>query len=405
MRESGSILIVDDNPNNLQVLGGILELAGYKVRPALSGEIALRAIDAAAPDLILLDIRMTGINGYETCQRLKADPRTQDIPVIFISAMHDIEDKLRAFQSGGVDYLAKPFHTEEVLARVVTHLRIRSLQKRLEHQNEHLQELVDAKAAELSKAYLESSKRLAEIAHMNRNLTSSVYSAAIAHDLRQPLAAILSNAEAAELFLERDPPALDEVKEILADIRRDDHRASKIIQRMRNLLNKGETTIETLNLNEVVQDVLHFLSGEAQLRHITMVAEVSPAALTVLADRIQLEQVVVNLLLNSMEAMSEKTDAKQNERQAAHGTISIVTRCINSSHGEVTVTDNGSGFKDNAAHVFESFFTTKAHGMGMGLSITASLIQLHNGQISAENGANGGAIVRFSLPLQSTLLL
>ncbi|OGB50245.1 MAG: two-component system response regulator, partial [Burkholderiales bacterium RIFOXYD12_FULL_59_19] len=132
--EKDSIVIVDDNPNNLQVLSSILQLAGFKVRPALSGEIALRAIGVSAPDLVLLDIRMPGMDGYETCRRLKADAVTRDIPVIFISALTETADKLAAFRAGGVDYVSKPFQAEEVLARVRTHLQLRHMQRQLESQ-------------------------------------------------------------------------------------------------------------------------------------------------------------------------------------------------------------------------------------------------------------------------------
>lgn len=132
MDDIGTILIVDDNPNNLQVLGALLGQAGYKVRPAISGEVALRAIELALPDLILLDVRMPGIDGYETCRRLRANSRSQDIPVIFISAMQDTVDKLTGFQVGGVDYVAKPFQSEEVLARVKTHVQLHRMQQNLE---------------------------------------------------------------------------------------------------------------------------------------------------------------------------------------------------------------------------------------------------------------------------------
>jgi putative two-component system response regulator len=130
--DNGSIVIVDDNPNNLQVLSSMLQQAGYKVRPALSGEIALRAIAASPPDLILLDIRMPGLDGYETCRRLKADEQLRDIPVIFISALNETDDKLAAFAAGGVDYVSKPFQTEEILARVRSHLQLHRMQTRLE---------------------------------------------------------------------------------------------------------------------------------------------------------------------------------------------------------------------------------------------------------------------------------
>jgi putative nucleotidyltransferase with HDIG domain len=141
-QENGSIVIVDDNPNNLQVLSSILQEAGYKVRPALSGEIALRAVEASPPDLILLDIRMPGMDGYQTCEQLKSRPAICEIPVIFISALNETDDKLAAFRAGGVDYVAKPFQTEEVLARVRAHLQLHRMQQRLES-------MVEARTSEL----------------------------------------------------------------------------------------------------------------------------------------------------------------------------------------------------------------------------------------------------------------
>ncbi|MDD1622455.1 MAG: response regulator [Methylococcaceae bacterium] len=128
----GNIVIVDDQPNNLRVLSGILQQAGYKVRPALDGDVALKSIKSSPPDLVLLDIRMPEMDGYEVCRRLKADEQTRDIPVIFISALQDMEDKLSAFRAGGVDYLSKPFQMEEVLARVKAHLKLYRLQRDLQ---------------------------------------------------------------------------------------------------------------------------------------------------------------------------------------------------------------------------------------------------------------------------------
>jgi len=134
-----NILIVDDTPENLTVLRQMLTEQGYRIRPALSGEIALKAIQTAPPDLILLDIMMPGMDGYEVSRKLKSDRRLQDIPILFISALDDITDKVKAFQAGGVDYITKPFQLEEVLARVETHLTLRTIQKRLQEQNIRLQ--------------------------------------------------------------------------------------------------------------------------------------------------------------------------------------------------------------------------------------------------------------------------
>lgn len=391
MTGGSNILIVDDNPNNLQVLSSILMDQGYLVRPALSGEIALRAIASEVPDLIILDIRMPGISGYETCQRLKSNELTRDIPVMFISALNDIEDKMMAFLSGGVDFVTKPFQVEEVVVRVRTHLQTRQLQRRLEHQNEHLQTMVDEKVAQLIEAHLESRKRLEEIAHLNRNISSSVYSAAIAHDLRQPLAAILSNAEAAELYLEQEPPALDIVKEILADIRRDDHRASQIILRMRSLMNKSESDVREYDLNGIVQEVNRILVSEAKIHNVRISLDLATDPLPVMGDLVQLQQILINLVLNSMEAMADMPPFGR--------TVHIKTQNSDGTHAELTVIDSGIGFKDNIGRVFESFFTTKPQGMGMGLSIIASLIHMHNGQIWAENGEHGGAVMHVRLPM------
>lgn len=151
---AGNILIVDDTPNNLSVLRQMLTEYGHRVRPALNGEIALQTIKADKPDLILLDIVMPGMDGYTVCQRLKSNSNTKEIPIIFISALNEVEDKMRAFSEGGVDYISKPFHTEEVIARVNTHLVLRAQQKALAKRNEELREknvLIEDQAEELKK--------------------------------------------------------------------------------------------------------------------------------------------------------------------------------------------------------------------------------------------------------------
>ena len=139
----GSILIVDDKPENLTVLRQILTEHGYRVRPAISGEIALKTVQADLPDLILLDIVMPNMDGYEVCRKLKADEQTRQVPIIFISALDELEDKVKAFSEGGVDYITKPFQIEEVLARVNTHINLHSLQRCLEKKNTELQKALD----------------------------------------------------------------------------------------------------------------------------------------------------------------------------------------------------------------------------------------------------------------------
>ena len=140
-RDIGNILVVDDTKENLRILVDALGEEGYQVRPALSGRIALEAARKEAPDLILLDILMPGMDGYQVCEALKADPLLSDVPVIFISALDETADKMKGFGVGGVDYISKPFQMEEVLARVKTHLTLRTLQKDLEEKNARLQGL------------------------------------------------------------------------------------------------------------------------------------------------------------------------------------------------------------------------------------------------------------------------
>lgn len=134
----GDILVVDDTPANLRLLSQMLNEQGYNVRPVLEGRLALAAAQAKPPDLILLDIRMPDLNGYQVCELLKAESRTKDIPIIFISALDAVQDKIKAFTVGGVDYITKPFHVEEVLARVETHLALRKLQEQLEVANQKM---------------------------------------------------------------------------------------------------------------------------------------------------------------------------------------------------------------------------------------------------------------------------
>src|SRR5205807_9876341 len=150
--QPASILVVDDTPANLQVLAGMLKNRGYKARPVPSGKLALLAARRDPPDLILLDINMPEMNGYEVCERLKADDMLKGIPVIFISALTEPLDKVKAFSIGGVDYLTKPFHMEELHARVETHLKLRQLRRELENTNRRLESVNDRMSRDLEAA-------------------------------------------------------------------------------------------------------------------------------------------------------------------------------------------------------------------------------------------------------------
>ena len=170
-RKQPEILVVDDVPENLQMLSGMLTAKGYKVRPVLSGRQALQLALTKAPDLILLDITMPVMNGYEVCAQLKASPALKDIPVIFISALSETEDKIKAFEAGGVDYVTKPFKMQEVQARVESHLRLRFLQRQVEEYNTHLNEMVQAQVKEISESQIATIFALAKLAESRDDQT------------------------------------------------------------------------------------------------------------------------------------------------------------------------------------------------------------------------------------------
>jgi len=216
--------------------------------------------------------------------------------------------------------------------------------------------------------------------------------ASLAHELNQPLGAILSNAEAAEMFLNQNPPALQDVREILSDIRKDDERAGQVIRRMRALLRKREMEMHLLDLNSVMEDLFRLVSGDAALRKTVISAELSPRLPAVQGDRVHLQQVLLHLTMNAMEAMAKQPPEKRR--------LTVRTSLNGDGTVEITVTDSGHGIEpDKLARLFEPFFTTKPNGMGMGLSIARRIIEAHRGRISAENNASCGATFRVTLPV------
>ena len=241
-------------------------------------------------------------------------------------------------------------------------------------------------------AEVEARNRLSELAHINRRATADELSASIAHELNQPLSAILANAEAAESMLRSASPKLDEIKDILADIRRDDERASEVIVRLRRLLTKKATDAQEIDINETVREVLRFLSVQAGASHVTLGSTLVPEALPVRGDRVQLQQVILNLVVNAMEAAVGTANGQRK--------VTARTAPVDGKSVEVSIADTGPGIPpDRLKDVFQPFFTTKEHGMGMGLSIARTIVEAHEGRIWAENHVGGGAIFRLRLPL------
>lgn len=241
------------------------------------------------------------------------------------------------------------------------------------------------------RAELALQRQRGELFHATRLATMGELTASIAHEVNQPLGAILANVDAAEMLLESGSVSAEELRQILADVRRDDLRASDVIRRLRALLAKHETKRDWLDVNETISEVLQLLAAEIRRRDVTVETAFDAPLPRVLADRVQLQQVMLNLVINAMDAVA---DAQGGRRQ-----VSVSTWRSTDGGVEVAVADHGPGIPaDRLDKLFESFFTTKPRGMGLGLSIARTIVEAHGGRIWAESDAQCGATLRFALP-------
>jgi signal transduction histidine kinase len=240
-------------------------------------------------------------------------------------------------------------------------------------------------------AEVQSRQRMSELAHTNRYSIAGELTASIAHEINQPLGSILTNAETAQVMLQSPAPDMNELGEIIADIRRDDQRASDVILRLRSLLKKTPFELREFDLNDIVAEAIELLSGVAVARSVRIERFMTAVPLPVCADRVQIQQVLINLMINAMDAMADMPGPGRE--------MSIYTTRVDKLV-QVTVSDSGPGIpQDKRKQIFEPFFTTKPHGMGMGLSIARTIIEAHHGQLVAENHPGGGAVFRVRLPI------
>ena len=261
---------------------------------------------------------------------------------------------------------------------------------------------VFANALSRKQGELEAQRLRQELTHIGRVSAMGELTASLAHELNQPLTAILSNAQAAQRLLAADRVDLGEVREILRDIVADDKRAAAVIQRLRILLKKGDLEFVPLAINEIVGEVAWLVKSDALLRNVSMSLELAPDLPSVLGDRVQLQQVVLNLVLNGLEAL-QPSAAGPRTLVIRTGLTSSGSPCDGPATVMVAVQDSGIGIDEkDRGRIFQPLYTTKADGLGMGLAIARTIVDAHGGGLTAANNAQGGATVQFTLPVGRT---
>ena len=322
-----------------------------------------------------------GTNYLDACRAAVGhDPAAADV-------VHGIEGVLAGDGSGGfrTEYGSAPGNGWSWDELVIEPLRVA--------QGGVVVMLSDAGARK--RAELEAEAHRAEAAHAARGATLGELAAGLAHELNQPLAAILTNVQASQRLLASDPLRLELLRDIMSDIAADDIRAAEIIRRMRALLKKGQRDVQPLDLSQLAGDVLRLVASDAILRRVRIHSRLEPDLPGIVGDRVQLQQVILNLVVNGLESMSQIAPGLRH--------LTIRTAQSDTERVEVTVQDTGPGISaEILERIYEPFFSTKPDGLGMGLSICRSIAEAHGGQLEASNNPAGGATFVFALPAAGT---
>jgi two-component system sensor histidine kinase/response regulator len=349
-----SILLVDDNPANLRLLQDMLGAKGYRLRPVLQGKLALTAARSATPDLVLLDINMPDLNGYQVCEQLKSDPELSEIPVIFLSAMNDVHDKIKAFSAGGVDYITKPFQIEEVIARVQTHIELRQKRRELKESFEALKRSDDLRES---------------LTHM------------IVHDLRAPLQLItfyldFEKAEPSPANVAKCQDAVNQIIEminVMLDVGK--------LESRNMLLNRSHCELRGL-VQKVADDCCPMNDGAVEVS-----APDDPV--TIMIDCQLIYRVIQNLLTNAI-------------RFAKTGSPIRITVSQTDESVRVEVIDDGPGIPlEYQEKIFEKYGQVEQnakYGTGLGLTFCKLAIELHGGHIGVVSETGKGSRFWFTLP-------
>jgi len=421
-----SILIVDDSAINLQILADIISVENYRIAMAKDGGSALNFINGEKPDLILLDIMMPVMDGFEVCRKLKSNPATKNIPIIFISALTDTSNKIKGFDLGGVDYIIKPFQNKEVLARVSAHLNIQTLQKSLQKKNTLLQqEIEDRKHIEEE---LRCAKEALEIA--NKELEYRVQdelkkllkqqqlliqkskleslgkmAAGIAHEINQPLTGISMGLDNILFKLSSDKITDEYLTKKISYFQEDINRINHIINHIRTF-SRDQTSVlfENIDVNEVCKNTLLMLETQYKHHNVEFTFDLDNTIGFVVGNKYKLEQVVLNILSNAKDAVDQKYNTVRNSSYKKK--IKIKTY-QNKDHIVAEIEDNGTGIsEEDKDNIFDPFFTTKSpeKGTGLGLSISYGIIKEMKGEISVKSKLNEYTIMKISLPAVTRLI-
>ncbi len=436
------ILVVDDSPTNIKVLFDLLEQAHYRVLVATDGESALQKLQLIEPDLILLDVMMPGIDGFEVCRRLKQSEATQQISVIFMTALSDESSKVKGLNLGAVDYITKPVQHAEALARIRVHLQRQELTRQLAEKNallansnRHLEEEITTRAAELRQALELLQKSQLKSIQQEKMSSLGQLVAGVAHEINNPVNFIYGNLKHANEYI-RDmlavltlyqdtypnlTPVLQELVEdvdlefVAADLPKlmesmnvGAKRIRSIVAALRTFSRMDEAEYKAVDIHEGIDSTLMILQHRIKIKSerpaIEVIRDYGPLP-PVACYAGQLNQVFMNLLSNAIDALEDASSGKTIQELQNHPhQITIRTSLIDGNWVQVAIADNGPGIpKDIQERVFEPFFTTKpiGKGTGMGLSISYQIIvEQHKGKIECVPSSTNGTEFIIQVPIQ-----
>jgi signal transduction histidine kinase len=368
MTDTRAVLIVDDTHASLKVLSDLLTAEGIEVHPADSGALALASVAANPPALILLDVLMPEMDGFEVLRRLKADPHSRHIPVMFITALTEQDRRVEGLKLGAVDFISKPFQHEELLARVKTHLELSQLRAGLEQR-------VEERTQELRQA-------LEQLARQEKLAVLGQMAGSVGHELRNPLAVIRN----AVYFLKLVQPEADEkVKEYIGIIESETHNAEKIINDLLDFSRIKSVDSEPLVVADIVRSVLERYPVPEGISVRLDLPETLPRAY---ADPRQVSQVLGNLVVNACQTMID-------------GGELTISAAVQNAFIAIAVKDTGVGITpENMQKIFEPLFTTKAEGIGLGLAVSQKLAEANGGKIDVQSEPGKGSTFTVWLPVK-----